>query len=113
MTLSRLAADTRLWPLPLLRRLRLLLWTGQVLISSLKISFRMCHPFGMNAASFRFLRARAESNGGNAGFQNRVLIAFRNSQENFLRKSLRVRLRTFVSKKIYAQKIHDCAKISY
>jgi len=86
MTLSRLAARyvtlaaPAFVPAPSVDR------TGQVLILSFKISFRMCHPFEMIAAPFRFLHACAKSDGGNARFPNRVLIAFRNSQENFFAK---------------------------
>src|SRR5712691_9599644 len=86
MTLSRLAARYATLAAPAFVPAPSLDRTGQVLILSFKISFRMCHPFGMIAAPFRFLRACAKSDGGNARFQNRVLIAFRNSQENSLSK---------------------------
>jgi hypothetical protein len=63
MTLSRLAARYATLAAPaFVPAPSLILRTGQVLILCFKISFRMCHPFGMNAASFRFfifLRMRA------------------------------------------------------
>ena len=86
MTLSRLAARYATLAAPAFVPAPSLDRTGQVLILSFKISFRMCHPSGMIAAPFRFLHACGKSDGGNARFQNRVLIAFRNSQENSLAK---------------------------